>query len=509
MTSPHRSRVASRLARLLVAVMLLGPSVAPRLSAQSKLPRFERADCLLNGGWAREVRRECGWLVVPESRDHPSANTARLAVEVFRAKEPTGAPPLVMLHGGPGGPGGIRIYSPFTATSPLVQHRDVVIYDQRGAGFSEPKLCPAYEAVADAARNLRTRAEKEQRWADGRRACIADLKAKGIDPLAYNTLASVADLIDLRRTLGYTSWDVYGESYGARLAQEAMVRDGQAIRSVVLESPVMRGSPYRLEQPLSTQRAFEHVFAACAAQSTCRDAFPSVEQDFYAVYELLTKSPLPVPIEHPDRATDSVWFDGSRLVADIRNRLLNRSRMGLGRLPLLLHELRAGDRMRAAREIVGDGSAGPGDLSHRVLREIVVCYDTYSSAYPKSLDSVNALVRAPFRRVVDRDCEEWLTRFSDASAHTPVRSDIPTLILTGYFDDRTPTEHARRIASTLSRAHLFEFPNEGHGPRPSDCHASILTQFLEDPSRKPDASCIGAIAPISFATKWEPVPGNP
>ena len=48
----------------------------------------------------------------------------------------------------------------------------------------------------------------------------------------------------------------------------------------------------------------------------------------------------------------------------------------------------------------------------------------------------------------------------------PVRSDIPTLILTGYFDDRTPTEHARRIASTLSRAYLVEFPDEGHDARP-------------------------------------------
>jgi len=97
-----------------------------------------------------------------------------------------------------------------------------VIYDQRGAGFSEPKLCVAYDAAPDAA------------VIEARRACIAELEAQGVDRYAYNTAASAADLIDLRRALGYRAWDVYGVSYGARLAQEAMARDGRRIRSVVL-----------------------------------------------------------------------------------------------------------------------------------------------------------------------------------------------------------------------------------------------------------------------------------
>src|SRR4029079_8417387 len=124
------------------------------------LPRFEPGECLARGDWSAGVRRECGWLVVAESRDHASANTIRLAVEIFRAKEPNGAPPLVVLHGGPGN-SGIQLYSAGVAMSGLPQHRDVVIYDQRGAGFSEPKLCPGYERFADSAYNLREGAEKE------------------------------------------------------------------------------------------------------------------------------------------------------------------------------------------------------------------------------------------------------------------------------------------------------------------------------------------------------------
>ena len=489
MTSCLGLCAVSALVRIAAAGALV-VALAPDPPAQSSVPRFERTDCWVDGEWARDVRRECGWLVVQESRDRASTTTVRLAVEIFRTRQPSGAPPLVFLHGGPGGVGGIRLYSEGVARSPLFLHRDVVIYDQRGAGFSEPKLCPAYDTVAAAGST------------EARRACIAELETQGVDRRAYNTAANVADLIDLRRKLGYASWDVYGLSYGARLAQESMARDGRGIHAVVLASPLARSFSSQAEQPLSTQHALERVFAACGRQPSCRDTFPNVEEDFYTAYDDLTSSAVSVPINRPDGARDTVRFDGRRLVDDTRSRLLYRPRTAVTRLPFLLHELRAGDRVRAAGEIVSEGSGNPPD---RALRELINCADhaTSGANYRRTLESVNALVRPPFRRVIDVDCKEWLPRLRDGSMPAPVRSDIPTLIVTGYFDDRTPTEHARRIAATLSRAYLVEFPDEGHDTRPSACHAAIVRQFFEDPTRQPDTSCLATIAPISFAVAWE------
>jgi pimeloyl-ACP methyl ester carboxylesterase len=490
---------AMRYIKRLVGPALLAVALAQTGAAQSKVPRFEPGDCLLNGDWARDVRRDCGWLVVPESRRRPDTKTIRLAVEIFRAREPNGAPPLVLLHGGPGGPGGIRLYSAGIAISPLPKHRDVVIYDQRGAGLSEPTLCPAYDRVAESAYNLRDGAEKDSTLLSARRACIAELDAQHIDRLAYNTAASGADLIDLRRALGYPKWDIRGASYGARLAQEAMVRDRSGIRAVELASPVARGFSSRAEQPLSTQQAFERLFAACKLQPPCHDAFPNVEQDFYASYDELTKSPVPVPITSPDGRTNTVWVDGNRLVAYIRDHML--SRLEISRMPLLLHELRSGDRSKATREIAGDGSVSQV-LTGRVVRELVTCYDSYGPDYRNALGLVNGMVRPSFRRGDQRECEAWLPRFGDPSTKVPVHSDIPTLIVTGYFDDRTPTEQARRIATTLSRVYLVELPNEGHDARPGPCHAAIVAQFFDDPTRMPDTSCVATIAPVRFVTTW-------
>ncbi len=140
------------------------------------------------------------------------------------------------------------------------------------------------------------------------------------------------------------------------------------------------------------------MFAACALQPTCHEAFPNAEQDFYASYEALTKSPIAVSVASRAGEPNTVWVDGSRLVTYIRDRMV--TRLDIGRVPLLSHELRSGDRARAAREIAGDGAVSQ-TLSGRAVRELVTCYDSSGPQYRKSLGSINALVRAPFRRADD------------------------------------------------------------------------------------------------------------
>lgn len=257
-----------------------------------------------------------------------------------------------------------------------------------------------------------------------------------------------------------------------------------------------------------TQHAFERVFDACRLQPACSAAFPQVRDDFYAVYDALNRSPLRVSVGRSGDQQDDVVFNGERLVTDIRNRMLNRD--AIRRVPLLLHELRRGDRLHAARELVAEGTM-QANLADAALREIVLCNDgeTSGSAYRKAAESVNARSLPPFRRAADREereCGEWLPRVVERPARTPVRSDTPALIVTGYFDDRTPTEHGRRIAATFSRAYVVELPDEGHDARPGACHAMIVQQFYEDPTHAPDTSCIAQIPSIRFATSWNAAP---
>jgi pimeloyl-ACP methyl ester carboxylesterase len=461
------------------------------VAAQSATPRFERGPCPgLVSTWGVQGQVECGHLIVPALREQPDRGTVRLAVVILRATQPSSAPPVVYLHGGPGG-NGIASRFPVNAVRwQLNRDRDVVIYDQRGAGFSEPKLCP--DVVQRGASFSRSAPETA-------RACVASLKAAGIEPSAFTTPASAADAIDLRRALRYQAWDVYGVSYGSRLALELMRRDASGIRAVALSGPLPPGPLVRAQHPLSLQRALERVFTKCAAQAACAAAFPSVEQDFYALYAELTGHPLEVNTQSAAAAA-TVRLDGVRFVREVQKQLAS-ARL-VPRIPLLIHELRHGDRQKAARALVS------ADIQR--LNPVLMLVSTFDVCGPElraaweSVKQELAQPFVPFVPLVDmlQTCELWQERFADGSTYAPVQSDIPTLILTTEFDDRTPPPYGRQLASTLKRSFVYEFPGLVHAVEiTSVCYESVLLSFLQDPTNEPDASCIAATPPMAFETK--------
>jgi pimeloyl-ACP methyl ester carboxylesterase len=466
-------------------------------TAQDRVPRFEPGDCTFPvGDWAKDVRLECGHLIVHEVRERPQGRTLRLAVVIVRAQEPSEAPPLVMLHGGPDGEG-IRESLPAAAAWPVRPFRDIVIYDQRGAGLSEPRPCPELLDDVNQARDRASRAERAEGAASIARLCRASLKAAAIDSAAYGTDTNVADLIDLRRALGYALWDVYGVSYGGLLASAAMREDPDGIRSVVLSSPGLLDPVVSAERPLSTQRAVDRLFEACAAQPSCLAAFPLLQADLTALYDELTAKPQAVAIERGG-VPSTISLDGERLLRQIVGQLT--SSVALARLPALISELRRGDRMKAARLLV----ATPGDVTPlSPLAALVICRDIYGEAYRAGITKVSTQLRPAFQALTNEleDCRIWQERFANSSEYEAPQGEIPVLILNGEFDPLSRPEHARRLSARLRGAHVYEIPGEGHGQPPSGCKAAILFQFLDNPAREPDASCIAAMPRLTFATQ--------
>ena len=429
-------------------------------------------------------------------RERPGDGTLKLAVAILRPLTPSQAPPLVLPHGGPSGPGGIQGGEMGAAVhlAPLLK-RDIVVYDQRGAGLSEPEICPGVHDTTPSSRNL-SGVLRQQRYNEIAQACAADLRAHGFDPAMFSTVTNAADLIDLRKTLGYASWDVFGVSYGSRVAQEVMRRDPDGVRSAILSAPVIPGPSQEAEGPLAFQRVMDHLFAACAHQPTCATAFPTLEADFYAAYDDLTVTPVDIVVETAGGAT-TVRFDGERMVRALHGRFAR----DVSRVPLLITELRRGDRVHAARVLLGTAAVSP---SNNQLTNLVGCFE---SGGPEALTSVLAAVRAqtraPFSILLntEEECPFLQARWASAADREWVSSDTPTLIITQEFDDRTPPDHGRRIASHLTHAYVLEEPAKSHGQRPSPCVEGIILTFLENPAREPDRSCLASLPPLHFETK--------
>ncbi len=176
---------------VLIVVGLSNPDLA---QAQAKVPHYEKATCQFEA--PRSLKVECGFLTVLEDRAKPKGNQIKLAVAVFKAqsKKPL-ADPIIFLNGGPGGYTLKRVASLYTPLGQFAVDRDLIFFDQRGVGFSEPALeCPEDTKVTydNIGKKVKV-SEQLRQHSQAIRACHDRLIEDGVNLSAYNTTASAAD----------------------------------------------------------------------------------------------------------------------------------------------------------------------------------------------------------------------------------------------------------------------------------------------------------------------------
>ena len=170
---------------------------------------------------------ECGYLTVPENRSDPNSATIDLAVAIVRVDNPA-SDPIIYLAGGPGSSAIDEFVSAPESwdINQFLYGSDLILLDQRGTGYSYPTLnCWEMEQAA----------ENSISDYDAAVACHDRLVSDGIDLTAYNSAESAADVEDLRIALGYDTWNLFGISYGTRLALEVMRDYPDGIRSVIID----------------------------------------------------------------------------------------------------------------------------------------------------------------------------------------------------------------------------------------------------------------------------------
>ena len=182
--------------------------------------------------------------------------------------------------------------------APILDVCDLVFFDQRGTGYSEPSLaCPEFiDLTLDILDDDLSLAQGNQRQLEALAACGDRLLQEGIDLTAYNSAENAADVADLRLVLGYEEWNLYGVSYGTRLAQTIVRDHPEGIRSIILDSAYPLAANIQLETAVNADRAFALFFAGCAADPACAVAYPDLEQVFAELVVQLNESPLVVQV---------------------------------------------------------------------------------------------------------------------------------------------------------------------------------------------------------------------
>jgi pimeloyl-ACP methyl ester carboxylesterase len=479
-------------ALLLIFVLALAACVgnSPRPNsptpAPANGPQFidDTAHCpwSLSGVRARlaAMTIRCGTVNVPEFHSQRNGPQLHLAVLVAQhdPDQPSGDA-VIYLAGGPG-----NRSDPDDLISLAHAGRDVIAFDQRGVGNSNPALdCPA----AGQRDPMTAAAEAQAALA----ACRQALISQGAHLEAYAISEDAADVNDIRQSLGYAQLDLYGLSYGTRLAL-AVLRDfPQNVRSTVLDSVLPMQANVVADLPAHIERALDLAFSACAADAACQQANPNLKAGYFQLVKQLNAQPATLTI-----GGSSVLFTGDDLTRLLLALLIG----GPQRFPDFVSRIQNGE-LGMLSQFIADMRQDSTNTAWVMSFSVACSDDNYGT--PSGLDAaatqVAAELRAPLvagaRAIMDL-CDHWPVPRQPSVAAQPVRSDAPALVLEGSFDPITPPAYGQMAAQTLSRSTYVEFPDRGHSAgRRDTCGLAIVNQFIQHPDVAPDSGCVARLAP--------------
>ena len=481
------------------------PSPAPAASmpvVAFDVPNMREVECPPSA-FAHDApeRTRCGYITVPESRAADDGRTLDLFFAVFGSSNPNPRPdPVLYLDGGPGAHTYDHLaWDPELTLEPFIGRGHVISLDQRGAGRSVPGLeCDSFEATR--ALLLPTAGEVERAMTEDFVACGAKLREAGVNLSAFTTAENAADVNDLTQALGLEAWNVYGGSYGTRLALIAMRDHGDGIRSAILDSPYPPQADY-VDEALALNEMVLAVFHRCAADAACSASFQDLSQSLADTTVRLTTNPVEITLNDPFAALtqSAVALDGRVFVEAVVAMLTD------GRVSMLPEAVSVAS--------AGDYSAFVGDLAPSTF----VPYSEFSFGMflaftcnenhpldPSLLSRLGgvpehvALIASSPLGFLAPVCESFgLTETGDTGLGE-VYSEIPTLVLTGGLDATTPPAWGRMVAETLPNSFLIEFPEEGHGVLNSRCSMSVVRRFLNDPRSEPSTGCVPETPALDF-----------
>ncbi|MEZ5812046.1 MAG: alpha/beta fold hydrolase [Rhizobiaceae bacterium] len=246
----------------------------------------------------------CGTVSVPENYASPEGRRVPLEFAIMKARTQSPAPnPLVYLHGGPGG-GTLQALGPVgdLLFSNHRQTRDIVTFDQRAAALSS-RTVACFKGMAEHIVELiGVTVKKLDKSALNQMIvpCIEEIKATDADLSAYNTVNNAHDVRALVSALGYPVYNIYGISYGTKLALEVLRTEPEGVRSVVIDG-VAPPQVYLYDDLVGPYAdTIDALVAQCDAQEECRTAYPELGSTINAAFIRLLESPIPAARGRPE-----------------------------------------------------------------------------------------------------------------------------------------------------------------------------------------------------------------
>lgn len=462
-----------KIRRLLPAVLLLAP-----LSVLAALPG---RTCHLPG---TEEALRCFTVTVPLDYRQPGKTIAVHATVAPAYREAARPDPLFVLAGGPGQAGSDILPLLEAALRRVRATRDIVLVDQRGTGLSGKLDCKSPPDIDTLT---------EEQLDAATRRCIASLHA----PFEHYTTDNAArDIERIRVALGYRQINLWGGSYGTRLAQHYARLYPANVRALVLDG-VAAPEQVIPAGGRDAQAALEATFKRCEQDAGCARAFPALRSEFASLSTRLAQGPLTVTMADPRTTVVRPVQISSRRFAATVHRVLY-AQADAYSLPFLIHSAYSGRwepfvaRSNREADFSADGSmSGPLYLA-------VVCAEDFPRLTPQLVeaDTRGSFLGAPQVTQLAALCPA--VNVKPIAYPAPTAIAAPALLLSGAQDPVTPPRRAEAAARWMKAAQHLVVANGGHIVSTLGCMPRLLREFLDQPDRRLDAACLAEIPAPTF-----------
>ncbi len=487
---------------ILIGLCLLVPVLAGAQQASTR-PVYQK----LKPCKVERIEEEvlCGTMPVWENRTTKSGRKIDLYMVVLPALSPTPVPdPVFYLSGGPG-------YGSAGAAAGLAQYlaevrkqRDIVLVDQRGIGKSHPLYCGLPGGENDLQSYMRTLFPM-----DVLRACLPKLAAEA-DLTQYTTPVAMDDLDDVRAWLGYERINLFGGSYGTRAAQAYMRQHPDRVRSALLSGVIVMDAKMPFYHARKAQEAIEKLFDDCAAEESCRAAFPDLRGDLKKVIARLKQGPVQQTIKDPKTGKPvELSIPLGAFTTTLRS--MQYSPFLSVRIPLYIHRAAQGDFGPMMRMTIEDRTDPHWNIGAYLS---ITCAEDVARIDPREVPAIIADTYQGDDRIRDQieACSFWPKAQVPEDFFKPVESVIPTLLLTGWFDPATPPEWAVEVQRHLPNSLNVVVRDGAHGTgglSHGECNSKLVNDFIANGTPFGlDTACVKEMKRPAFLLKDEPMPGG-
>jgi pimeloyl-ACP methyl ester carboxylesterase len=476
------------LMRVHAAWIVVASVVAPSVGAAQLAP------CTVQG-LTGDVR--CGVVEAFENRATKTGRRIPISVIVARATGANRAPdPFFLFAGGPGQAPSAMVAFANEAFALVRQRRDLVFADFRGTGQSASLMCRLHRTPQDFFGDFYPAASV--RFCRDSLGAIADLRQ-------YTTPNIADDIDDVRAALGYDRINIYGTSYGSRLAFVYMRQHPDRVRAVVMKAIVPTDAHMPMGYAQDAQRALELLVRDCAADAACSRSYPNFAAEFNAVVAKARAGQLRAawPSQFATaRATlgDSVTIPVDALTTTIMGFMQGVSTRA--QLPLAIHRAAQGDATIIAQAIAQYRTLLSEGISMGMHLSVMCSEDTrWLDPVVAARDNATTFLGDARVRSQLGACRDWPRGNVSADYDQPVRSSAPVLLVSGELDPNTPQRWGDQALRTLPNGRHVVLPLVAHNfSTVQTCGAQFVADFIERAStRDLDLSCLSSIRLPPFA----------